>query len=494
MASASERYDMYREAAEREIYLFRSGQKSRLELEAVDDRFADVTGGEGLPEIERSERAAVAEEARAGWRRLGLAVVAAVTERRMRGILRELKERESSQRLAIDGEERTAFAWQAALGSEKDAARRGRIQDGLEKCWAELNPLREEVLARRAELLARYGHATLLDWASALHPGVDYEAWGAHASLILERTEGLYRAAMAQALAAVGVDPARARPSDAARVFRWERLDSILPAARAEEALDFTTEGMGIRLGALDGVTVDREIRPGKHPRAGVVAPRIPGEIYVLVYPRGGAVDYESLFHEAGHAFHLAFTSPELPVERRRLFDPALGEAWAFLVHYRLADRAWAAETPAGDRLEEWLSAARLHKLFLVRRYAAKLRFELRLCREARAGPLGSLGDLYAEELARATGLRYREAGYLVDTDPDLYSADYLRAWCLEARMAEHLRERFGRRFWRERRAGDLLKELWNTGGTYTADGLAEDLGIGPVGPDALIEDSLRGA
>ena len=80
---------------------------------------------------------------------------------------------------------------------------------------------------------------------------------------------------------------------------------------------------------------------------------------------------------------------------------------------------------------------------------------------------------------------------HLIDTDPDLYCADYLRAWCLEAKLSEHLRERFGRRFWRERGAGDLLKELWNTGATYTADGLADELGLGPIDTEALIEDLL---
>jgi hypothetical protein len=213
--------------------------------------------------------------------------------------------------------------------------------------------------------------------------------------------------------------------------------------------------------------------------------------VYVLAYPRGGLPDYESLFHEVGHALHFAFTSSALSVERRRLYDPALTETWAFLIHYRLGDPEWLTQSPAAERGAELVRELRLHKLFLVRRYAAKLRFELELAGIPSGESPKVLAERYAEELSRGTSLRYRPVGYLVDTDPDLYCADYLRAWCLETLLTQWLRERFGHRFWRTRRAGDLLKELWNTGGTYTADALAREIGLGPIDPGPLIDELL---
>ena len=66
-----------------------------------------------------------------------------------------------------------------------------------------------------------------------------------------------------------------------------------------------------------------------------------------------------------------------------------------------------------------------------------------------------------------------------------------LRGWCLEAQLSELLRERFGRRFWRERAAGELLKELWNTGATYSAEEIAAQLGLGALEIDRLIETCL---
>ncbi len=492
MSDVRTRYEAYREAVQREQYLFRSGQKATLELAEIDERFGELTGGDRLDEVEAARAAAVTEDAREGWRRLAMAIRGAVVSSQTRELSRELREREAGQRIRIDGDERTLYAWQAYLGSERDPERRRRIQGALVDAWAELNPMREELWVRRGERLARQGFATPRAWAEAHHPTVDYDRWRAHADLLLEKTEGPFRDLFAQALRGVGVDPSRAHPGDAACVFRMKPFDSLFPPSRIEEALDFTTQGMGIRLREVSGVSVDGEARPGKHPRASCIPVRLPGEVYVLFYPHGGEPDYESVFHEAGHALHFAFTSSALPVERRRIVDPALTEAWAFLLHYRLADPAWLEESPAADRAETLLRMIRLRKLFLLRRYAAKLRFELVLASAPGGESPVRHADLYAEELGRATGLAYPAAGYLIDTDPDLYCADYLRAWCLEAKLAEYLRGRFGWRFWKERRAGDLLKELWNTGGSYTAEGLAEELGLGPVDPERLMEGSLR--
>jgi hypothetical protein len=242
----------------------------------------------------------------------------------------------------------------------------------------------------------------------------------------------------------------------------------------------------------VPGIEVDAEPRPRKHPRACCFAPRVPGEVIVLLAPRGGVDDWEALFHETGHAFHAAFTSPDLPVERRRIGDPALTETWAFLLHYRIADPAWIPDVVPAPRAERFARAIAFRKLALLRRYAAKIRYEL----ELNALPAGvdprPLADLYAEELSSATGYVYREGSYLADTDPLLYSVDYLRAWCLEVQLAESLRERFGRRFWRERGAGELLKQLWNTGSTYTADGIADELGVGPIDVEPLIAELRR--
>ena len=110
--------------------------------------------------------------------------------------------------------------------------------------------------------------------------------------------------------------------------------------------------------------------------------------------------------------------------------EPALTESYAFLLHYRISDPAWVSEGPAADHAEHFTAALRLRKLALLRRYTAKIRYELELNAQRADEPCRSLSDCYASELSEATGFRYRGESYLADTDPDFYSVEYFRAWC----------------------------------------------------------------
>jgi hypothetical protein len=58
--------------------------------------------------------------------------------------------------------------------------------------------------------------------------------------------------------------------------------------------------------------------------------------------------------------------------------------------------------------------------------------------------------------------------------------------------LREHLKTRFGARWWASRMAGNLLKEMWETGDRYTADEMAAQIGIGPIEFDPLIEEFNR--
>ena len=68
-----------------------------------------------------------------------------------------------------------------------------------------------------------------------------------------------------------------------------------------------------------------------------------------------------------------------------------------------------------------------------------------------------SLPDLYVELLTAATTFRYDRADAFVDVDPRFYAARYLRAWQLQALIAETLVERYDEDWWRNPRAGPWI-------------------------------------
>lgn len=163
-----------------------------------------------------------------------------------------------------------------------------------------------------------------------------------------------------------------------------------------------------------EGYAVDAQERPGKSPRAFCAAVTVPDEIHLVVPGTDGLSAAESLFHEAGHAVLLASRSPAWRFEERHLVPAHLGEAAAFAAEARLPD--------FGDpRLREHLRARRAYRR---RRQAARLLHELDLLDR---GPVSGLRERYAKRMTRATGLAWPSAPWLVDADPLLTAADYVR-------------------------------------------------------------------
>jgi hypothetical protein len=214
--------------------------------------------------------------------------------------------------------------------------------------------------------------------------------------------------------------------------------------------------------------------RPGKRARAFCAPVRVPDEVHLVLRPHGGAGDWRTLLHEVGHALHFANTRAALPFEHRWAGDASVTEGYAMLLDHLTHDPGWLLrQTSLGrGRVAEFRRAAAFEELHFLRRYAAKLRYELAL--HARELPWSALPDLYVETLGAATGFRYRAADAFVDVDPRLYAARYLRAWQLQAALAATLRERFDADWWRNPSAGPfVVEQMWGEGQRETADELA---------------------
>jgi hypothetical protein len=291
----------------------------------------------------------------------------------------------------------------AALAAEPAVARRVELEEQrLDVVARRLTPLAAEGLERvRAETRA-------LGWPSprallaALH-GRDPGALAAEA-------EALLRATRAPELDG-GEDGAVTARLDLPRVHRAAWADPLLPADPVAHLRAELT-----RLGIPERFTLDAAARSGKSPRAFCAAITVPGDVHLVVAPRGGLSDLEALFHEAGHAIHLSHRDPRAPFEDRHLTDRAHAEALAFALESR-------ATGAIGD---ERLTAHRAAMTHLrLRHLAASLLHDLDLLDN---GPDHALRERYARRMASATGLTWPSAPWLTAADPLLSSADYLRA------------------------------------------------------------------
>lgn len=352
------------------------------------------------------------------------------------------------------------------------------------------NPLRENMVARVREGVREYGFEDLGEFEQARR-ALDFDTFESTVVEFIDSTDDIYAELTDDAAHDVfGVAIADVRDYDRGRLFRGAEYDDYFPAEGMMSLLKETCLDMGIDLDSISCITIDDEDRPEKEPRAGTYTVRPGEDIRVLVKPSGGVSDYESLFHEMGHALHDAFTSvPEY--EFQRLGDYGTTETYAFLMESLFEDEAYLESKSLIE--DEAVRSAFLKKQLLselgsARYYAGLFRYE-RILHEgelAEEDLIAAYGDLMED--SRLVPLEHPEFGYL-SSNEDFYGVNYLEAWFLTAQLRATLTERFGEDWWASEEAGKFLTELWSLGSEFSPNEIARRLGYEGLDSSYLITE-----
>ncbi len=462
-----------------EYYSHSAGLKPTMEMARVYERYADMTTLDAAREL--AEMGAPLELQRfAGESYIGDGC---------KDLTDSVANLEAATTVAFDGEQIPYRAVRPRLLNEPDHGRRSDLhRRRCEVTERELNPVLAQAAERERELTAELGAASVLDLYERFgyRPRPLHEKTGA----FLEATEALYLGELERALRArVGVALEDAGPADISRLLRAPEFDAGFPSQRALPALRATLADLGIDLDAQHNVVLDVEAREGKRPRAFCAPIRVPERVVLVVLPQGGQDDYNALFHEAGHTEHFAHMRRSLPAEHRVLGDNAVTEGFAFLLEHLVSDPRWLSARLDFPRAEEYVRFSAFTKLFFLRRYAAKLSYEL----EMHAGaPLEALPGRYTELLSSAVGVPCPPSDFLEDVDGGFYCTCYLRAWAFEAQLSDWLRDEYGSAWFRQRPAGSLLRELWELGQSLDADALLREVTGQEIEFDVLADQARR--
>ena len=339
----------------------------------------------------------------------------------------------------------------------------------------ELAPIRRERFERERDAVAAIDIAPSYIDAIEQVGALPLRALAAQCETFLRDTADMSRDLLAHAVKReLGITPEEAQRSDTLVLARGAEFDAAFPSADLEPAVRRQLTEMGLDPEAGGRIVHDTAEREGKRSRAFCAPVRIPDEVYLVLRPHGGATDWQTLLHEAGHALHFANMSPELPFEHRWLGDNSVTEGYAMLFDHRLQDAGWLRRYSGlrGAELGRFLRGAGFGELRFIRRYCAKLLFELDL--HGGEVPPAEIPSRYAERLSEATGFRYSPDDAYADVDPRFYVGRYLQAWQLQAVLAAELTERFDEDWWRNPRAGPWLRDsLFCVGQRETAGELA---------------------
>ena len=143
------------------------------------------------------------------------------------------------------------------------------------------------------------------------------------------------------------------------------------------------------------------------------------------------------------------------------------------LLEHLVDDPAWLARRLDVPRPAELASQGAAQLLFFVRRYAAKLLYELEF---HSADDVAEMQPRYVELLGDALKIEPSPVDYLGDIDAGFYVSSYLRSWAFEAQLRTHLRSEFGNAWFARREAGALLRELWGEGQRWPAGEFLRDI------------------
>ena len=481
-------YTDFNTACLREQYLFHSGQKRGLEIAPIYDRYSDLFSLDSITRLKNNleDTPEHFETERASLNRLLAFAVEQFLENSVKGLTESISEYEVAAAIESKGREMTFHDAAAAITTERDRPSRLAIYNKRLAVIDASNDLRAERLTRLHTAARALGYASYTSLFENLRR-LDYEALARESETLLARTESLYIARLDEGLRRdLGIRIEEAERPDCTYFAHLTGYDDRFPAARLLDVYRETMAGLGIQVDAQKNIEIDSLARPRKNCRAFCMPISVPHDIRLVIRPTGGQSDYQSLFHESGHAQHYAWASESLSPEFKHTGDYALTETYAFLFNHLISDRAWLTEFLGFRDNRDFIRSSLLARLITVRRHIAKLVYE----RGLHAGEdfVRDAQD-YAELQTAATKFKTGPTEFLFDLDDGFYSASYVRAWAFEVQLREHLKTRFGQQWWASRRAGNFLKEIWETGDRYTADEMAAQIGTGPIAFDLLIDE-----
>jgi len=474
-----ERIDRFIADLDQEYYEHYAGLKTDFDLESIYREYEDVTT------LEQAQRLQEAVDGSFGSRELWRFACEGYLGSLTRKQDEEAAKTEATLTATVDGDEIPFRMLRPAIANNDDRAQRERLERIRNELTDEhMNPI---LLAGHLETHAAVRNLGVSTYRE-LYDRFEYklDELAEQCRSFIAATESLYEDAVDRLFRErVGVGLDEAQRWDVARVVRAPQWDTAFPAERMLPALDATLQDLGVKIYEQENVHLDVEERPNKTPRAFCSPIEVPGKVMLVIQPMGGPDDWAALFHEAGHTEHFAHTRAELKVEERRLGDSAVTEGWAMLLQHLTDDPVWLTRRLDFPRPEAFAADGAALLLFVVRRYAAKLQYELEF---HSTDDIEAMRPRYVELLADALKIEPSPTDYLGDIDSSFYVTSYLRSWAFEAQLRTHLRGEFGNAWFARREAGSLLRELWGEGMRWPAEDFLRDITGSGIELEAVAE------
>ncbi len=468
-----------------EYYLNWAGLKDELDTASVMEKCPSLGDREAVDHV--AARLQIAEPGEERRLRYMYHTIAHFYISNLVKDLTDAKETEEAKlTIKVDDEDMAYRMSGVTMVNEDNRPRRHAIYEARLKAADGLNVILKERMGRMHDVAKDLGYANYAKLYGKLK-GINFTNLLSEVNEFKKRTDKLYREKMSEMTEKLELRLEEANGHDISYSIRAKQFDSYFEKGKSLPALKSTLMGIGIDLDAQSNIVVDTEEREKKTPRAFCAPLEVPNKVMLVTMPMGGHSDYSSLFHEAGHAEHFGNVNPEEPMEFKYLGDNSVTESFAFIFDHLLADRNWLNEFIKMPNVDEYLHHAFVEKMFFVRRYGAKLEYEMKLHTEGLPG----MDQVYKSVLEDSMIFKHPEEHYLLDVDDGFYCAQYLRAWIFEAQLKDLMKEKYGEKWFLNPKSGKYLSNLWSVGQKYDVIELAQNEGFQGLDAEPLTEEII---
>ncbi|MBY0403732.1 MAG: hypothetical protein K2X66_07515, partial [Cyanobacteria bacterium] len=296
--------------------------------------------------------------------------------------------------------------WLKKLEKKED---RQALYDAMAKTYHQaIAPQVIDLFHKENDLFSQLGYPDLIEFYSQTsgHPLMEL---GKKAAFLLENTLDQYQQRVSKLYQhRTGRPFSEATRADISFVFhgKSEEMSSINDAFKENNLYPLaikTFDGLGLEFStiakpvdfkskeayqqAVDApceggrILLDMTKREGKRARAFVYPAKVPQEIYLSVKPEGGLDDFSTFFHESGHALHFAYENPNLSFSMALLGNNTVTESYAYLFQNLFLNKHWLTHQAGltSPQASKVVQKVALNDLYMLRRYASKMMFELKL-------------------------------------------------------------------------------------------------------------------
>jgi len=476
-----EKIESFATELEREAYEVGAGLKSEANFSEIFDRADSLISQDTVNELREAE---IGHDERAECLSFLLCMI---IDKSLKNVTDEIVTMELTSEVSIGSESVPYRQLPVMIANEPNHKKRAELDLlRLDVLKTKLNDLSRLIIEQTHDMAKSFGYKSYREYFESIE-GMKLDPLREETQRFLTSTEKFYKNELEHySKRLLGLEISELAQYDTMHMRRADAFDALFPKEKMLSSTWATMNNMGIEAEKHPHVTLDIESRPSKSFRAFCCPVRVPYEVYLVIQPQGGVEDYASFLHELGHTLHYAHTDASLPISARLFGDNSVTEAHAATLERLIYNPKWLMRRLGVAEPGEYLRYMRFFELYMIRRYCAKLHYEMEL--HGGEKNVEECAAIYAKTLTDATLIRYFPECWLQDLDSHFYCARYLRSWMLENQITSYLSDNFGDDWFDKPEAGKALTKMWSQGQKHRAEVMSASLGYEKLSFDTLIK------